>query len=125
MPLYDMACDACLVIYEDMLVRVSERHSQKCECGEGLRPVPPAVSLIGPTDTQPYSMGGETFTSKAAMDAWQKKTGKHRISTSSPRYLRIKEGAYKAAENNYKKAGFDNREDFKRRRKQRAADIKA
>lgn len=122
MPLYDMVCDKCEEFHEDVLVPVTARHSQLCVCGDTLRPIPPSVALVGPTDTQPYTMGGETFTSKAALESWQKQTGKHEISTSSVSYQRMKNKAYTSAEKQVKKAGFDGVDDFKKRRAQYTLD---
>lgn len=66
MPMYDLACDSCQILYEDVFLSVSERDRQVCdECSGALRTVIAPVPNIGANWSKPIKVGFETFHTNA------------------------------------------------------------
>lgn len=66
MPLYNLACDACRILYEDVLAPIAERASVPCdECGAHCRVVIEPVATIGANWSRPIKVGTQTFATNA------------------------------------------------------------
>lgn len=70
MPWYDLACDGCCIVYEDVLCSIKERDKQVCpECGSTLRTSITPVLTVGVMPSKPIKVGNETYTTNAEFRA--------------------------------------------------------
>lgn len=66
MPLYNLACDACETVYEDVVASVADRNSIPCDtCGKHLRVHIEPVETIGANFSKPIKVGKKVYETNA------------------------------------------------------------
>lgn len=91
MPLRDLVCDKCALLYEDVLT--SKDEVVTCDsCGDDLRRLFTPAAMIGPSERRPevYKTSGIAFTSsKARRDYFARNPGEQPVSVQDPEFRRM------------------------------------
>ena len=92
MPLYQLRCDSCGE--EDGFVLSYESAKAGIEhdgCGGRMVKIITTTRVVGPTDTNPASFGGKTFTSMSQISRWENSDDSRGLTVLSPNDRAVKE----------------------------------
>ena len=110
MPTYDLRCEQCHVVLEDVVMTISARENATCECGGRLESASwPKRAAHGPSMTRPLRLGGADVevTTPAQLREYERKNPDARIVSKDDSWLRRhKDNAREKAERKAQNAGF-------------------
>lgn len=125
MPLYDFECRKCGAVYEDIYIKLADfdeplscttLYEEGMDCEEQLFRVQSPVSIVGPTHSKPLNLSNMnvSFDSKKAADDWAKTNDMAIVMPGSDEMRRMKDRVQEKVETRVRKAGYNDREHFKK-----------
>ncbi len=118
MPLYDARCDThgLMEVFQTL---AEFREGLKCpECGEPMKRIVSPVTQSGPSDDRPLRINqiGKTFTTKGQLKEYLKQNPDcEMVSSKSSAWKNFKHEARENADVYYKKKGYRDKEDYRRK----------
>ena len=112
MPTYDLRCQLCHAVLEDVVMTISAREAATCECGGSFESASwPKRAVSGPTMTRPLRLGGADFevTTPAQLREYERANPTARVLSKDDSWLKNhKDKSREKAESKAQKQGFKN-----------------
>lgn len=117
MPTYDLTCEPCGVVHEDVVCSIDERNSQPCSFCGGLMTTIMLIapSVVGPMPSKPLRVSGldREFTSKKEADDYFKANPSTKVvSKNDSSWKDLKVRARERADKMVQKAGFNDSKQY-------------